>query len=140
MNGLRPIAAQAHTPRIYLDDLIVRRESWRVAAADLPFLDTSPAARRFQAARSWQHAMGLPREVFIRAPLETKPVYVDFTAPLTLDIARRILKHEREAGNVVTLSEMLPATAQAWLTDAQARRYTSELRMPLVDPIACPAA
>lgn len=140
MNGFRPIAAQAHTPRIYLDDLIVRRESWRVAAAEIPFLDASSAARRFQAARSWQHAMGLPREVFIRAPLETKPVYLDFTAPLTLDIARRILKHEREAGNVVTLSEMLPATAQAWLTDAQARRYTSELRMPLVDPIACPAA
>lgn len=113
MNGFQPLAATAHTPRIYLDDLIMRRESWRVAAAEIPFLDGRSAARRFQAAREWQLAMRLPREVFVRAPRETKPVYVVFTAPATLDIARRILKHEREAGNDVSFSEMLPATRQA---------------------------
>lgn len=139
MNGFQPLAASPHTPRLYLDDLIMRRESWQVAAAEIPFLDDRSAARRFRAAREWQLALRLPREVFIRTPRETKPVYVDFAAPVTLDIARRILKHEREAGNQVTLSEMLPGTHQPWLTDADGHRYTSELRMPLVDPIAYPA-
>ncbi len=138
MNGFQPFAAGAHTPRIYLDELILRRESWQVAAAAIPFLDGRSPAQRFRAACDWQRALGLPREVFIRAPRETKPVYVDFTAPPTLDIARRILKHEREAGNEVSISEMLPDTTRPWLTDAQGLCYTSELRMPLVDPIACP--
>lgn len=139
MNGFQPIAASAHTPRIYFDNLIMRRESWQVAAAEIPFLDGGSAAHRFRAAREWQLALHLPREVFIRAPREMKPVYVDFTAPVTLDIARRILKHERAAGNKVILSEMLPGTRQPWLTDAGGGRYTSELRMPLVDPLAYPA-
>jgi hypothetical protein len=139
MNGFQPTAVLEHAPRIYLDDLIVRRESLQVAAADIPFLDGQSSARRFQAARSWQQMMGFPREMFIRAPLEKKLIYVDFTAPVTLDIARRMLRHEREAGNAITVSEMLTDSAQAWLTDAQKNRYASELRMPLVDPIAYPA-
>jgi hypothetical protein len=33
----------------------------------------------------------------------------------------------------VTVTEMLPAPDQTWLTDAKGRRYTAELRMVAVD-------
>jgi hypothetical protein len=33
----------------------------------------------------------------------------------------------------VTVAEMLPAPDQAWLTDAQGQRYTTELRVVAVD-------
>jgi hypothetical protein len=33
----------------------------------------------------------------------------------------------------VTITEMLPAPEQAWLTDAQGMRYTAELRMVAAD-------
>lgn len=138
-NGFRAFVAAAHTPRVMIDGLIQRRERWRLPAADVPCLDAGDAARRFAAARDWQREPGLPRQVFIRAPRELKPVDVDFTAPLTLDIAWRILKHERAAGSKITVSEMLPGTPRTWLADAHGGGYTSELRMPHVGAVAFPA-
>jgi hypothetical protein len=38
----------------------------------------------------------------------------------------------------LTISEMLPGAADAWLPDAEGRRYSSELRIQFCDPL--PAA
>jgi len=139
MNGFKPVADAEHVPRINLGELVLRRESWRVPAATVPFLDRDRAATRFLKARQWQEAMRFPREIFIRAPLEKKPIHVDFDSALSLDIARRMLRHERDAGNDIVVAEMLPCADDTWLFDAGGNRYTSEFRIPLVDPIPYPA-
>jgi hypothetical protein len=46
-----------------------------------------------------------------------------------------------EAGGadaLITLSEMLPAQEDLWLLDAEGRRYTSELRMVVLDLSTAP--
>jgi hypothetical protein len=93
-------------------------------------------AARFVAARRWARAAGLPRFVYVKSPVEVKPVYVDLASPIYVDIFSRIVRRTREgAGGDATLAltEMLPRLEQAWLPDAAGRLYTSELRIVAVD-------
>jgi hypothetical protein len=74
--------------------------------------------------------------VFVRFTGEPKPVYADLTSLASIDLISRSLRRARRhagADATVTVVEMLPAPDQAWLTDAQGLRYTSELRMVAVD-------
>jgi len=126
----------AHTPRISIDDLVVSRERWTFAASDPAFADATDERARYLQARAWAAAHGLPRHVFLRFTGERKPIYADLTSLASIDlIARSLRRARRHAGadGTVNVVEMLPAPDQAWLTDAQGQRYTSELRTVAVD-------
>ncbi|MET9959162.1 lantibiotic dehydratase [Streptomyces sp. NPDC006326] len=124
-----------HSPRVTVDRLVVARETWRPAPADLDFADEKDEARRFVRARQWRERHGMPRFVFVVLPTETRPFYVDFDSPVYVNIlakaVRRMARREPEGRAVFT--EMLPSPEQAWLTDDQGELYTSELRFVAVD-------
>jgi hypothetical protein len=129
------LPARPHLPRIAFDGLVVAREKWRFACGEIAFAGLASAEARFVAARRWMWAHGLPRWVFARFASERKPVYVDFTSPVSVDAFARLLRRgaEDEAG-AVAVSEMLPTPEQCWLADAEGNRYSSELRLAALHP------
>jgi amino acid adenylation domain-containing protein len=125
-----------HVPRITIDDLVVSRETWRVAAAEATFASTADESARYLQARAWAAGLGLPRHVFCRFTGERKPIYADLTSLASIDLIARAVRRARRsagAGATVTVTEMLPAPDQAWLTDAEGQRFTTELRVVAVD-------
>jgi Lantibiotic dehydratase, N terminus len=131
-----PMPSCPHTPRVTIDDLVVSREKWTLAAIEPAFAGTLDESARYLQARAWAAGHGLPRHVFVRFTGERKPVYADLTSLASIDLISRSLRRARRqagADATVTVVEMLPAPDQAWLTDAQGLRYTSELRMVAVD-------
>ena len=125
-----------HAPRVTVDDLVVSRETWTLAAAEPAFAGTADERGRYLEARSWAEGHGLPRHVFLRCTGERKPIYADLTSLASIDLMSRALRRSRReagAGATMTVTEMLPAPEHAWLTDAEGRRYSAELRMVAVD-------
>ena len=131
---IRPPAARS--PRLLLGDVVISRASWRFPVADVPAQGPRSRDVAHDRLRAWAVAHGLPRHVFVRTPLERKPCYVDWQAPLLVEnLARAVLKTRRDGGDGwLDVVEMLPAPEQLWLTDPQGRRYTSEFRLVAVDP------
>jgi hypothetical protein len=133
-----------HTPRVAIDDLVVIREQWQFAPGELTFAVGKTIGERFLLARQWARSHGLPRYVFVRLPNELKPVYVDLESPIYVDDLARMARGAMDPAHAaaqVSVVEMLPTPDQAWLTDANGNRYTSELRIVALDgrPIATPA-
>lgn len=124
-----------HLPRVTIDRLVVNRETWWFSAPDLDFVDHRSEARRFLEVRAWRDAHRLSRCVFVTSPLEIKPFFVDFDSPVYLNLFIKSMRAVRKAESVgrVKLTEMLPTAEQLWLTDADGKRYTSELRLVAVD-------
>jgi hypothetical protein len=74
--------------------------------------------------------------VFVKAPVETKPFYVDFESTISLRTFAKVIRRTTESDpqqGVIALTEMFPAHDQLWLPDAEDNRYTSELRLVLLD-------
>jgi hypothetical protein len=135
-NSFDLVPPGAHTPRVSIDDLVLSRETWRLAATDPAFADTADESARYLQARAWASSHGLPRHVFCRFTGERKPVYADLTSLASIDLISRSLRRARRkagADAAVTVVEMLPAPEEAWLADAQGLRYTAELRMVAID-------
>jgi hypothetical protein len=109
------------TPRRYLGPLVVQRAQWRVES--LPFRDCEGAA-------TWREAMGIPERLFARMPGEMKPIYVDLTSPISVEMFIRFAAGAR----MVSISEMYPGPDGLWLRDAEGNAYTSEMRCIAVDP------
>lgn len=129
-------APRAHTPRIAIDRLVIKRESWCFAPSALEFAVRSTQAERFQGARDLARRHGIPRFAFFKVPVEAKPAYVDFESPILVEIFAKMIRRTLDAGLVdgrVDISEMLPRPDQAWLSDANGEKYTSELRIVAVD-------
>jgi hypothetical protein len=129
-------APRAHTPRIAIDRLVIKRESWCFAPSTLEFATCSSQAERFHRARVWARLHGIPRFAFFKVPVEGKPAYVDFESPILVEIFAKMIRRTLDAGlaeSRVDVSEMLPQPNQVWLTDASGQRYTSELRIVAVD-------
>ncbi|MEU3255211.1 lantibiotic dehydratase [Streptomyces sp. NPDC006997] len=124
-----------HTPRVTVDRMTLARETWNLPVGEADFADEKSEAARFVRARHWQRRHDLPRFVFVVSPTEPRPFYVDFDSPVYTTIlakaARRLAR--KDPGARLKVSEMLPTPEQAWLTDAEGRRYTSELRFVAVD-------
>jgi hypothetical protein len=103
-----------HTPRVTLDQMIVARETWRFDPAGLGFADEKDEARRFVRAGHWRAGEELPRFVFVLAPTEPRPFYVDFDSPVYVNIfakaVRRLLRDQPDGR--ITISEMLPTPEQ----------------------------
>lgn len=119
-----------HTPRVVVDGVVLVRERWVVAAAELTFAHARDAIARFTQARAWARSTGLPRRVFLKTPEETKPVFLDLASPTFVELAARLVRQ----ASTVSISEMLPDLDELWLGDAEGRRYTSELRIVAIDP------
>ena len=66
----------------------------------------------------------------MRSPEEVKPVYVDWSAPVLVEMLARL---SRQAA-WLSLSEMLPGPDELWLRDAAGASYVCELRCIAVDP------
>lgn len=125
-----------HRPRITIDRMVVAREAWSFAPAELAFATEKTPASRFLAARRWAQAQCMPRFVFIKVASEQKPCFIDFDSPIYVDIFAKLVRRdmERDAQEIsITISEMLPEPDQTWLTDAEGNQYTSELRFVAVD-------
>jgi hypothetical protein len=91
---------------------------------------------RFVRARQWARSHGIPRFVFVKSPLETKPFYCDFESPIYVDIFSKAIRRAGESNSFTArfgVTEMLPTHDEVWLPDAAARRYASELRVVAVD-------
>jgi len=126
----------AHAPRVTIDDLVVSRERWTLAATDPAFADTTDESARYLQARAWAASHGLPRHVFLRFTGERKPIYADLTSLASIDLISRSLRRSRRnagADATVAVVEMLPTPDEVWLADAQGLRYIAELRMVAVD-------
>ncbi|TDP95215.1 lantibiotic dehydratase [Labedaea rhizosphaerae] len=133
VDAFKLVAAAPHTPRITIDRLVVSRETWRCTVAESGLAEAREYADRFLAARRWRARLGLPERVFVKIATETKPVYVDFTAPRYVSSFCAMV---RAAGPdvLLTVTEMLPTPDQAWVPDAEGRKYFSELRLQVRDP------
>jgi len=130
-------ADRPHMPRVKIDHVVVSRESWRFNSAELDFAAEKDEAARFVRTREWAGALGIPRYVFAKSSAEEKPVYVDFTSPVYVNILAKIIRRTNAAEQLpdktITVVEMLPAHDNLWLTDHEGSRYASELRFTWVD-------
>jgi hypothetical protein len=125
-----------HTPRTSIDRLIISREAWRFQARDIDLAFGKDEGSRYLELRQWARSSGLPRFVFAKVPVEPKPVYVDLDSPIYVNLFYRKIQQTVESDlqdDAITVTEMLPAPHQAWLSDAEGRRYTSELRIVALD-------
>jgi hypothetical protein len=132
---LSPRVAGRH-PRVTIDNLVLAREAWGFAPEEIAFVRVDDQRERFVAARRWARAQKLPRFVFVKAPVEEKPFYLDFDSPVYVDIFAKTVRQSIESDvpqKLIVLSEMLPGPDQAWLPDAEGNRYSCELRMVAYD-------
>ncbi len=136
VNRFGILGSQPHTPRVTIDRLVVCRESWRFALSSLAIVNLHSAPARYAAVRRWANTHGLPRRIFVRVPGEKKPAYVDFKSPVSVDLLVKMVRGAAgKEGAELSVSEMLPTPEQAWLTDTDGRRYTSELRVAALDSL-----
>ena len=117
---------EEHTPRVTVGRMVLRREGWSIPAAEIPERGDDVAA--------FARDRGMPRRVFMKSPLERKPMYLDTESPVLSRILCRQARHARETpGARMEFTEMLPAPEECWLADADDERYVAELRMVAVD-------
>lgn len=122
------LPAVGHTPRVTVGRLTIARETWRVTPAELPFLAGDDRSLQFAATRRWARERGMPRRVFYKSPVETKPCYLDLASSLYVQIFLRLMQ-QAPADAPVRIVEMSPDVHEAWLPDAEGERYTCELRL-----------
>lgn len=124
-----------HTPRITIDRLTICRESWRFLPAEIAFAHEEDEAKRFIRARSMTREYGLPRFIFVKTPVETKPFYVDFESPVLVNLFSKMVCNtlKTHPNVLITITEMLPEHGQFWLVDKEGSLYTGELRMVALD-------
>jgi hypothetical protein len=138
VDSFRMLGTKPHTPRIFLDRLVIKRESWRFSAQELTFAQQKHSAERFLGARRWAIAHDLPRFNFFKVPIERKPAYLDLESPALIDVFCKMVRRMLEAKlskATVEVTEMLPAMDGLWLRDSAGQCYTSELRIVAVDLI-----
>ncbi|WP_340538544.1 lantibiotic dehydratase [Nocardioides sp. GXZ039] len=137
VDAFKLLARFEHCPRVRIDDVVIARESWTIPASELGFTTVEDQAARYLAIRRWLEENGVPDRVFVKTGAEVKPMYLDLTSPVFADIlcvAIRAAQRDGGSDAPVTFSEMLPTPEQAFVPDADGRRYVSELRLQIVDP------
>lgn len=131
----------AHTPRLRCGKIVVQRETWTVALAELGAGDFTGVSRNLVLAiERLRAARQLPRHVYIRPSeqalrrsgaegrdKDTKPVFIDFESYLFLEIFHRWLTKAGE----LEITEMLPTPDQLLWQEADGRR-TFELRTQII--------
>lgn len=125
MHSFDPFGARG-TARITIGRTVVRRARCSAPANELP---TEP-----ETLARWAHERGTPRRVFVRSPLQPKPIYVDLDSPTLLRVLARFVAPAAEHAPAapIVFTEMLPGPDDCWLEDGNGR-YTSEFRVVAVD-------
>lgn len=138
VNMFRGLSADSHSPRVSIDRLVLFRETWRVAMADLnDLLSLQGDAERYLAGRRLVARLRLPNRCFVKIATERKPVYVDFTSPLyvaSLCTMMRAARDKHGSDIALTIAEMLPTPDQTWIPDAAGNHYFGEIRLHITDP------
>jgi hypothetical protein len=133
-NAFQPVAPAPHQPRVTIDRLVLSREQWAFQVADSGWAFVKNEQERYYLARRWRREHQLPERVFLRVPVEAKPVAVDFRSIVLVNLFAKHVRHTKDAGYAeYSLSEMLPDLGQLWLPDHAGRRYSSELRFVAFD-------
>lgn len=135
--AFKRIGLGRHHPRVTLDRLVVVRETWRTTVGGTGIAPKKGAVPEYLAARRMRASLGLPERVFAKVGTEVKPVFVDFTGPRYVSGFATMIRAARDVHGddvPVTFTELLPGPEDAWLEDAQGRRYFSELRLQICDP------
>lgn len=127
---VRPCPDITHLPRLTVDRTVAHRETWWLPPTEAGRRWTNLAPGNQVAAWRLKDRIGLPDQVFVKFAEEPKPLFIDFTAPLLVDLFCRCL-HHASAPAVVT--EMLPGPDQLWLRDERGR-YPCELRFGYYRP------
>ena len=102
---------------------------WRFEREALAFLDEPEG--RAERVRAFVAQHQLPRRVFVRSPEEVKPVYVDWEAPVLVEMLARLARQ----APWISCSEMLPGPEGLWLGGPDGARFVCELRCIAVDPL-----
>lgn len=121
---------QFNGPCRILGGMVVQRAHWRFDAEALGFLD-GPEGRSERVA-AFRSRHGLPRRMFVRSPHDVKPIYLDWDAPVLVEVLARLARQ----APWLSFSEMLPGPDELWLKDKGGAAYVSELRCIAVDPLA----
>lgn len=126
MVTFRPFPAAEHAPRLTIGRTVLQRETWHLPA--------KVVADNAEQLRNWAEGYGMPERIFIRSPLEPKPIFVDTRSAVMTRMMLRQVRRAAEAAPdaLVSISEMLPAPEDCWL-NLEDSRYTSELRIVAVD-------
>jgi len=140
MEPLRLLRLRPHSPRITIDDVVVSRERWVVDPSTIETGRPTDDFDTYAALQRWSRSLDLPQFVYVKSPIETKPVFVDFSGPPYVAILAKLVRALREANakgaaHALIITEMFPSFDQLWLRDRAGGRYTSELRLVVVDPI-----
>lgn len=125
------LSEDAHPRVVYGDKTVLMRRKWTFHGPPVPNAGPPPkpdSVEPWAALRAWQKRHGLPDLCFFKIPTEPKPVFMDFTNYLAVEL---FLKLTSDATSFV-MSEMLPGPGDLWLSDADGRRYTSEIRTTVV--------
>lgn len=117
-------------PRLTIGNVVLKRRSWVVPAADLDRQVAGLApSRRFAAIDQWRRARGIPTQVFLARPAGTKtirdkPLFIDFSSPIFVELFR-----QRLAANAqLTMEEVLPAIEDG-IADESGVRWAVELQL-----------
>jgi hypothetical protein len=133
-NAFQPAAPAAHRPRITIDKLVLSREQWVFQIPGSSWAFVRDEQERYYFARRWRDEHQLPERVFLRVPVEAKPVAVDFRSIVLVNLLAKHIRQTEAAGHTeFSVSEMLPDLDQLWLADHAGRRYSSELRFVAFD-------
>jgi hypothetical protein len=136
VDAFQPTVPAAHRPRITIGKLVLSREQWTFQVADSAWAFAKDEQTRFYEARRWRQEHGLPERVFYRVPVELKPTAADFSSIVLVNLFARHIRQTKAAGHAeYTVTEMLPAPGQLWLTDREGRHYSSELRIVAYDSL-----
>ena len=129
----KPLPQSPHRPRVCIDQLVVCRESWSFEAADVKWAFLKNERDRYLHARRWVTEHAIPDWVFLKVPVEGKPVATNFTSIPSVNLFAKTVRRTAEAGaGQLTVTEMLPGVEHLWLHDADGNHYTSELRLVAV--------
>ncbi len=138
-NAFLPAAPAAHQPRITIDRFVLSRERWVFQVADSGWAFVGDERERYYLARRWRQEHHLPELVFLRVPVEAKPIAVDFRSQVLINLYAKHNRQTKAAGHAdYTVSETLPDLDQLWLADQAGRRYSSELRFVAFDSMDDP--
>jgi hypothetical protein len=133
---MKIVSPRPHIPRVAIDRLTVCRETWSFTASEIVFAQAKEESERLLAVRRWKRRHNLPRYVFVRVYLESKPIFIDLDSPILIDIlsklVRRVIESDRPEEPII-LSEMFPEPENCWLPDSVGQKYTAELRFVAVD-------
>jgi hypothetical protein len=117
---------------------VIWRESWQLGPDEIDLLAGGDGLDGYLSGRRLAGRLGLPRHCFVRLSTRRKPLFVDFTNPVSVTLLTRAVAGDRRraADLEVAVSEMLPGPDEVWLADHDGNRYLGEVRLHVTDPVA----